>query len=159
MAGFDNGGKMASITPFFINEVGGIISIGAPVNSGLFMEFSEFASRKKAKFRLVGVVGREDYHYTTMLSGRKLLDAANIANDLLVHDGGRDLQNPNLVEMAVSRLTLDAMRKEIIEKDTILIAQAFNRELTFTLQDRIQHHFETNIGFKGCQGTLGSACR
>ena len=128
MAGFENGGKMASITPFFLNEIGGIISIGAPVNSGLFMEFSEFASRKKAKFRLIGVVGREDYHYTTMLSGSKLLDAANIANDLLVHDGGRDNWNPELMEMAVSRLTLDAMRKGAIKKDSILIAAAFNRE-------------------------------
>ena len=128
LAGFENGGKMAGITPFFIKGIGGVISLGAPLNSELFMEFNGLYSRKKAKFQLIGVVGREDHYYTTMLKGKKVLNAINIANDLLIHDGGRNLQSPKMVERAVARLSIAAMRKGQIEKDSTLVADSFEEE-------------------------------
>ena len=128
MAGFGTGGKMAGITPFFVKGIAGIISIGAPLNSGLFMEFHGFSTRNKDKFSLIGVVGREDHYYTTMLQGRKTLDAINFSNDLLIHNGGKELQSPAFVERAVTRLNLIAMRKGLIEKDSSLVTQPYVEE-------------------------------
>jgi hypothetical protein len=128
MAGFGTGGKMAGITPFFIKEIEGIISIGAPLNSGLFLEFYASSMRNTPKFTLVGVVGREDHYYTTMLQGRKVLNSINFSNDLLIHDGGKELQTPIFIDRAVARLGLAAMRKGSVQKDSGLVARAFEEE-------------------------------
>lgn len=146
IAGFENGGKMAGITPFFIPGIGGVITVGVPANSGLFMEFSDLALRNKFKFRLVGVVGREDFHYTTMLEGRKILDAINISNDLLIHDSSHDFLMPSLVEKAVQRLSLDAMRKGLVRKDSSMVMEAFKEEYDeFNEQLAKQHYVEAEI--------------
>lgn len=128
-AGFGDGGKMAGIIPYWVPGVAGIISIGDPVNNGLFVELAANRVLKKVKpFRSVGVVGREDHHYPVMLYSRKQLDNFNLPYDLLVYDGGDELNDPLMVERALARLTLDAMRKGLIKKDAIIISRAFEKE-------------------------------
>jgi hypothetical protein len=128
-AGFGNGGKMAGIIPYWVKGVEAVISIGDPINNRLFIELADNSMQKIARpFRSIGVVGREDYHYPIMLKAKRQLDDLNVPYDLLVHDGGDEIQNPGLVERAVRRLTIGAMRKGLIEKDTNIVVQSFETE-------------------------------
>ncbi|MCX2720533.1 alpha/beta hydrolase [Lentiprolixibacter aurantiacus] len=142
VAGFGSGGKLAGITPVFLSGIGGVISIGTAVNTGLL----QLPDRSRITFRLIEVVGREDYNYTRMLEHSRLLDPIKISNDLLVHDGGPDMISPIFVDRAVGRLSLDAMRKGLKVKDTSVINSLFMEDYKeFRQLMGLRHYVEAEL--------------
>jgi len=119
--GFGAGARMASIIPVFIKQISGVVSIGAA-----FPNYELLYN--KIRFQFVGVVGREDYNFTSMWKGRARLNGLKIPNDLIVHDGGYDWPNPLLVEKAVERLSLAALKDSLMPLDSIRINRAFLRD-------------------------------
>ncbi|MBT8322941.1 MAG: alpha/beta hydrolase, partial [Eudoraea sp.] len=119
--GFGAGARMASIIPVFIKQISGVVSIGAA-----FPNYELLYN--KIRFQFVGVVGREDYNFTSMWKGRSRLNGLKIPNDLIVHDGGYDWPNPLLVEKAVERLSLAALKDSLMPSDSIRINRAYLRD-------------------------------
>ncbi len=120
-AGFGTGARMASIIPVFINQVSGVLSIGAS-----FPNYELLYN--KIRFQFVGVVGREDYNFTPMWKGRSRLNGLKIPNDLLVHDGGYEWPNPLILEKAVERLSLSSLKDSLMPADSIRVNRVFKRD-------------------------------
>lgn len=126
-AGFGSGAKMASLVPVFIKQISGVISIGAP-----FPNYELLSNQ--TKFYFVGVVGREDFHFNPMRKGQGLLRALKIPNELLIHDGGFEWPSPAVLEKAIGRLSLYAMKQNLKPRDSDNIAKAYQEEYETILQ-------------------------
>ncbi|MFK7899200.1 MAG: hypothetical protein AB8B61_00440 [Cyclobacteriaceae bacterium] len=120
--GFAAGARMASILPTFIKEIKGVISCGSALANG------EVLSSKRP-FHFIGIVGREDYNYRTMLSSRKLLDNLKFPNQLLVFEGGVEWPKPAYLKKAMRIFTLAAMSKGEEPRDEQLIAASYLESL------------------------------
>ncbi len=120
-AGIGAGARMASVIPVFINQISGVLSIGAS-----FPNYELLYN--KIKFKFVGVVGREDYNFTPMWRGKSRLNSLKIPNDLLVHDGGYEWPKPLMLEKAVERLSLFALKDSLMPSDSVWINKSFARD-------------------------------
>ncbi len=135
-AGYGSSGKLASVVPVFINLISGVISIAAPFPNYELLN-------KKMKFQFIGIVGREDYNFIPMFKGRTALAGLKIPNDLLIHDGGNDWPKMGLLDKALERFSLYAMKQEAASKDSVQIARAYQEEFAF-VEEQIEarRHFE-----------------
>ncbi|MBT8209401.1 MAG: alpha/beta hydrolase, partial [Eudoraea sp.] len=123
-AGFGVGARMASIIPVFIKQISGVVSIGA-----VFPNYELLSN--KVKFQFIGIVGREDFHFTPMRKARGPLNGLKVPNDLLVHDGGHDWPKVPLLERALKRLSLYAMKQNLIPRDSVQIVSGYGKEYAF----------------------------
>jgi len=120
--GFSNGARFASIVPTFIPEIKGVISCGASVGN------IEILSAKKP-FYFIGIAGREDYNFRELLATRKTLDKLKFPNQLLFFDGGHKWPPKEYLANAMRILTLSAMAKGTIVKDSSFIESSYKTTL------------------------------
>lgn len=121
-AGFGGGARMASLIPTFVKEVQGVISCGSPVAN-------EEVLSSKNQFHFIGIVGKEDYSYTTMLNSQKLLNKLKLPNQLLVFEGGHEWPKSKELAKAMEILTLAAMAKGIETIDEVFVNTTYQRNL------------------------------
>lgn len=121
-AGFASGARMASLVPTFVKEVQGVISCGSPVAN-------EEVLSAKNKFHFIGIVGNEDYNYTTMLSSQKLLNKLKFQNQLLVFEGGHEWPKSSYLAKAMEIFSLTAMEKGIELKDDGFVNTTYQKNL------------------------------
>ena len=130
-AGFESGGKMASIAPIFIRRIDGVIAVHAA-----FPNWEILGNQNK--FQFVGVVGREDYNYHAMRRQKGVWNRLKYPNDLLMHDG-KGWPRPELLERAIERLSLFAMKKGTLKNDSSQVAASFAAEY---------EEFQQQLGYK-----------
>jgi hypothetical protein len=109
-AGFASGAKFASLIPSFVKQVDGVISCGS------FVPNVELLNDKRP-FYFIGIVGNEDFNYTSMLQGRDVLNKMKYPNNLLVFDGGENWSDYSYIDKALTILTLSSMAKGSVQKD------------------------------------------
>ena len=121
-AGFDTGARMASLIPTFVKEIQGVISCGSPVAN-------EEVLSSKNRFQFIGIVGNEDFNYTTMLNSQKLLNKLKFPNQLLIFEGGHEWPKSKELATAMETFTLAAMAKGIENRDDSFIKTTYQRNL------------------------------
>ncbi len=120
--GFGAGARMASLLPTFIKEIRGVISCGSALAN------AEVLSSKRP-FHFIGIVGKEDYNYRTMLSSRKLLNNLKFPHQLLIFEGGVEWPSSDYLKKALNVFTLAAMAKGDEPRNEELIDTAYLKSL------------------------------
>lgn len=123
VAGSSSGGRFASLVPIFIKGVKGVISIGASLANRELLNI-------KSPFHFIGMVGKDNFEYTSMLTDTKLLDKMKFPNQMLLFDGGNDWPSFDYLEKGLQLFTLDAMGRKLIPKDSAYVEQAYQEDLT-----------------------------
>ncbi|GMN09537.1 hypothetical protein MTsPCn9_00070 [Croceitalea sp. MTPC9] len=121
-AGFASGGRLANLMPIFFKDIQGVISCGAALAN---MELLTV----KNPFHFVGIVGKEDFNYTSLLTHEKILNRLKFPNNLLVFDGGSEWPSKEQLQKAVRLFTLSAMAKGYAPKDSIYVVNAYKDDL------------------------------
>lgn len=121
-AGYGESARLASLIPTFINQVKGVISCGTPVAN------VEVLSAKRP-FHFVGIVGIEDFNYTSMLNAEKVLNKLKFPNNLLIFQGGRKWPSVKYMSKAMELLTLGVMARGELERDDAFIDSTYENSL------------------------------
>jgi hypothetical protein len=119
-AGFSSGAKFASLLPSFVKQVDGVVSCGS------FVPNVELLDDKKP-FYFIGIVGNEDFNYTSMLQGREILNKMKFPNNLLVFDGGENWTDYSHIDKALKIFTLSSMAKGSIQKDNEFVLNGYRQ--------------------------------
>ncbi|MDT0608188.1 alpha/beta hydrolase [Croceitalea rosinachiae] len=120
--GFDDGARFANLVPIFIKEVQGVLSIGASlVNTELLSA--------KSPFHFLGVVGNEDFNFTTLLEDEKVLNRLKFPNNLLFYEGGTEWPPSNYIDKALTLFDLSAISRGNTAIDSIFVQSNFNKEV------------------------------
>lgn len=120
--GYTAGARLASLIPTFIKHVKGVISCGSPLAN------SEVLSSKNP-FHFVGIVGVEDYNYTSMLGTEKVLNKLRFPNNLLIFQGNQEWPSTKYISKAMELLTLGLMAKGELDKDSTFIDTTYQKNL------------------------------
>lgn len=121
-AGASSGGRFASLTPILIKGIKGVISINASVAN------RELLSAKQP-FHFVGVVSKENFNYTPMLTDTELLDRLKFPNQVLLYDGNGEWPGIDYLEKGMQLFTLAAMGRKLIPKDSAYVEKAYREDL------------------------------
>ena len=121
-AGFSDGARLASLMPTFLKEIKGVISMSSSVPNYAVLS-------RNNPFHFVGIVGNEDFNYTEMLSGQKVLKNLRFQNNLIEFDGGEVWPKKDKIAAAMSLLKLGQMLKGNWPKDSLYIKQAYTSHL------------------------------
>ncbi|GMN07329.1 hypothetical protein MTsPCn5_27180 [Croceitalea sp. MTPC5] len=122
-AGFENGGRFANLVPVFIKEIEGTVSVGAAVANLELLA-------PKNQFYFIGIVGVNDFNYTTLLEDKKALNKLKFKNTILVYEGVGKYPASGYLEEALDLFNLSAMTKGNLAKDSVLIQKLFQEKLS-----------------------------
>lgn len=131
-AGFESGGKFASVVPIFIKGIDGVVSWSGDLGN------IELLSGNNP-FHFIGIVERSNFNFPAMLNGEKLLNKLKFPNQLLVVDDLDEEPRGIYLERALEMLNLQAMAKGSIAKDNSVVAAGFESNL-----ERINHLISVN---------------
>lgn len=123
-AGFSSGGRLANLMPIFFRDIEGVISCGASLANAELLT-------SKNPFHFVGIVGKEDFNYPSLLLNEKILNRLKFPNNLLVFNGGNEWPSKKQLQKGLSLFTLSAMAKGFTPKDSIYVSAAYNQDLGF----------------------------
>ncbi|MFC4219544.1 alpha/beta hydrolase [Flagellimonas marina] len=121
-AGASAGGRFAGLVPIFIKGINGVISMGASLTNTDLLNV-------RRPFHFIGMVGKKDYNYTTMLDDEKLLDRYKFPNQVLLHDQNSAWPDVAYLQKGLQLFTLAAMGRKLIPKDSMYVENAFNEDL------------------------------
>ncbi|MEB8329755.1 alpha/beta hydrolase [Flavobacteriaceae bacterium KMM 6897] len=120
--GIANGGRLASVIPVFVPNIEGVVSFGGSLGN------VEVLSSKNM-FHYIGIVSKEDYHYTLMLADELILNSLKFPNQLLLLDDGNKLQELHHLQKAMQIFTLASMAKGNIDMDESFVDQTYKANL------------------------------
>ncbi len=121
-AGFENGGRFANLIPVFIKEVEGVISINAGLANIELLT-------SKNPFYFIGIVGKNDFNYTTILEDEKVLNKLKLKNSILLYEGIENKPSAYPLDKALDLLNLYAMRQGSVAIDSTLVEQQYKNEI------------------------------
>lgn len=121
-AGESRGGRFASLVPLLIKGVNGVMSIGASLANRELLNIKE-------PFHFIGMVSKNDFNYTGMLTDAKMLDKLKFPNQVLLYDGNKDWPGVGYIEKGMQLFTLDAMGRKLIPKDSVYVEDAYKEDL------------------------------
>lgn len=122
MAGFNDGARLANLTPFVFKDIEGVISCGASITNLDLIS-------KNTPFHFIGVVGKEDFSYIEMLDTEKHLNKLKFENNILVFDGGKKWPPSKHLGRAMHYFTLRGMAKGFVKKDSTYINRVFKENI------------------------------
>ncbi len=114
VAGFSGGSRVASYLAFYNPGITGIVGCGAGLANGLKLSGNEH-------FSYVGTVGNTDMNYIEMKELQYSLNKFDIPNHQIVFNGGHQWPDSLSALQAIQWLQLDAMRRKLINTDTLFI--------------------------------------
>jgi hypothetical protein len=121
-AGESSGGRFATLVPIFIPGVKGAISIGSSLANRELLNI-------RSPFHFIGMVSKDNFEYTSMLTDTKLLDKMKFPNQMLLYDEPKDWPGVEYLEKGMQLFTLDAMGRNLIPKDSSYINNAYKEDL------------------------------
>nr|WP_299384542.1 alpha/beta hydrolase [Allomuricauda sp.] len=122
VAGAGAGGRFANLTPIFMKEVHGVISIDANITNFELLDV-------KRPFHFIGILNKKSYNYPDLLDSKRILDRFKFPNQLLIHEEDRLWPDTKLLKKSLRFFTLGAMRKGYVSKDTSFIEQTYAADL------------------------------
>lgn len=121
-AGALSGARFSNLVPIFIKEVSGTIAIGTSImNTDLL--------NVKQPFHFIGIVSKNNYEYTSMLTVEKILDRFKFPNEVLLYEGEGDWPDRSYLKKAMQLFTMAAMAKNIVPKDSSYIENAYRKDI------------------------------
>jgi hypothetical protein len=121
-AGAAKAGRFASLIPVLMDGIKGVMSIGASLANRELLNVKE-------PFHFIGMVNRNDFNYTSMLTDAKLLDKLKFPNQVLLFDANGEWPGLDYIQKGMELFTLDAMGRSLIPKDSIFISSSFKKDL------------------------------
>jgi len=121
-AGNSEGAHFANLTPIFLKNIKGVVSIGAPIANRDMLSV-------KRPFHFIGMVKESNYNYTEMLDTGKFLDRYRFPNQILLFESEKKWPNNDYLQKALQLFTLAAMGKNIVAKDSGYIDNAYEKDL------------------------------
>ena len=125
--GFSNGGAIANLMPIFYKEIKGVVS------NTSFIENLEFLSVKNP-FHFIGIIGKEDYNYPSMLIYEKMFNRLKFPNNLIVFEEAKEWPDSKHLKKALHMFTLSAMAKGGTLKDSLYAANGYKKDLMLVKQ-------------------------
>jgi len=123
-AGVASGGRVANLMPIFFKDIEGVISCGASLANVELLA-------AKNPFHFIGIVGKEDFNYSSLLSDEKILNRLKFPNNLLVSNSTDKWPEKKLLKKGLRLFTLSAMAKGFVPKDTTYIENSYQEDLAF----------------------------
>ncbi len=121
-AGANSGARFSSLVPVFIKEVRGVISMRSTIaNTDLL--------NVKRPFHFIGIVGKNNFEYTSMLALEKILDRLRFPNQILLHDKDGAWPDSKFLTKSLQLFTLRAMGKGVVEKDSLYVEKAYKADV------------------------------
>ncbi len=115
--------KAVSLLPvFYSTDVFGVISIGDSY-------YYDASVKIRNNFSYLGIVNTNNFRYKNFLRNEKYLKKKSISADVFAYQGKSELPPPDLLKKALSTLTLHAMGKGSVQKDSTWIQNLFNEQL------------------------------
>ncbi|GLU44069.1 hypothetical protein Musp01_16930 [Muricauda sp. NBRC 101325] len=121
-AGSDSGGRFATLVPILMRSINGVMCISATLANRELLDLKE-------PFHFVGIVSRDNFNYTAMLTDTQLLDRLKMPNQTLLFDGDNIWPGTSYIEKALELFTLADMAKNKIPKDTAFIEKAYQQDI------------------------------
>lgn len=121
-AGANSGARFSNLVPIFIKNVRGVISIGATITNTDLLNV-------KQPFHFVGIVGKSNFEYTTMLAVEKILDRFRFPNQILLYEGDGAWPDTEYLEKSLQLFTLGAMGKGVVPKDTLFVNNVYQKDI------------------------------
>lgn len=119
-AGYDLGGQLATVIPSLVRPVRGVISVAAILPNLELLD-------ARSPFDYVGVMGRADYQYLSLLEDEQFLDERKIPNYLVYFPEGHQWPDPAYMDQAMQALNLMAMKPRGVARDSALIRSGYQR--------------------------------
>jgi len=113
--GFSGGAKVASFLALHHPEIKGVIANGAGLE--------EITTSGNFKFSLTAIAGKGDMNMTSLISIDKSLENTQTKHRIIFFDGIHEWAPLNIMKTAFSGLQLDAMRNNLIPRDSFFINQ------------------------------------
>lgn len=121
-AGIEVSGRYASLTPFFIRGIQGVVTVNASISNTELLNV-------KQPIHFIGIVDKNNYNYTTTLTNKKVLDRLRFPNQiLLIEDGGKESMTNDL-RKAMQFFNLRAMAKGWVKKDTNYLNMSYKEDI------------------------------
>lgn len=121
-AGAAKAGRFASLIPVLMDGIKGVMTIGASLANRELLNVKE-------PFQFIGIVNKNDFNYTSMLTDAKLLDKLKFPNQVLLFDSNGEWPGVEYLQKGMQLFTLDAMGRKLIPKDSAFIATSFKEDL------------------------------
>ncbi|MEH6681016.1 MAG: alpha/beta hydrolase [Sediminicola sp.] len=122
-AGIENGGRLASIFPVFLDNIEGVVSLG-----GTLANSEVLGSRKP--FHYIGIADKNDFNYITMLSDERILNTLKFQNQLLPLVKEEVSYGVDDMERAMEILTLAAMAKGKVPEDKSFVEKTLKKRVS-----------------------------
>jgi len=113
--GFSGGAKVATFLALHHPEIKGVIANGAGLE--------EITKSGNFKFTLTSIAGKGDMNMTDLISIDKILDNTQTKHRIIFFDGIHEWAPLNIMKTAFSGLQFDAMRNNLIPRDSFFINQ------------------------------------
>ena len=121
-AGANAGARFSSLVPVFIKDVRGTLSLRSTIaNTDLL--------NVKRPFHFIGIVGKNNFEYSSMLALEKVLDRYKFPNQILLHEKDGPWPDPDYLAKSFQLFTLGAMGKGVVPKDSVYIENAFKEDV------------------------------
>lgn len=127
-SGFAAGARMAALVPSLIKDVSGVVSLGAPLPNTEILD-------KKYPFYFLGIVGKGDFNYRDLLESKEVLTRLGFPNHLFVLEGPGEWPDARTLEMAMELLTLNAMEREAIRRDSAFALESYEKVMEAVASD------------------------
>ena len=121
-AGFDDGARLANLTPFVFDNIRGVLSCGAALSN------VELLTTKNS-FYFLALVGKDDFTYAELLETESLLNENKLTNTILVFEGGKEWPKPEYLDKALRYFILKDMAKGFAIKDNDFITTMFSEDV------------------------------
>ncbi|HSI70788.1 MAG TPA: hypothetical protein VK941_11180 [Gillisia sp.] len=122
MAGFNDGGRVASVMPAVYSNVQGVMAVGDAWVNADFIE-------KGAKFSFVGLAGYNDYRHRLLDETASYLRKQGFQAHTYNYNGGEEWPEFEMISNALGTFTLQAMDKGLRAKDPGMVERLYAAEL------------------------------
>lgn len=121
-AGESKGGRFATLVPLLFKGIKGVMTIGTSLANRELLNMKE-------PFHFIGMVNKNNFNYTSMLTDSKLLDKLKFPNQVLLYDTDNEWPGVAYIEKGMQLFTLDAMGRKLIPKDSIYVEEAYKKDM------------------------------
>jgi hypothetical protein len=125
--GYDTGGQLATLVPSMIRGVTGVLSVASGLPN---LELIN----PKQPFDFVGIMGRADYQYLSLLAEEGILEQLKVPKNILYHGGGHEWPEIKFLDMGMQTLTLMRMKKGVYPRDTAFIEASYKQYQDLVLE-------------------------
>lgn len=122
VAGFAEGGIIASSVPYLFKNIHGVIAVGDNnIDYQMLREVGEFV--------FIGIAGQEQMSYHSMQVAVEDLKSKGFPSEMYSYNGGAEWPHPEVVSSALGFLSLEAMKENLQPLNTEMVSNLYEQDL------------------------------